>query len=426
MLNYQSGFGNNFVSEAINGVIPNINSPQKMARGLYAEQLSGSAFTMPRHQNLHVWMYKITPSVIMGDYKPKVAPPNFLSTPVNTKCPPNQMRWSKLAIANEKIDFIESFFTIALNGDTAGLSGSAIHIYRATKSMNYAFYNADGEFLIVPQQGRLLIKTELGELEVEPLEIALIPRGMKFQIILLDDSAYGYVNENYGSPFELPQLGPIGANGLAYPRHFLAPVAKYENTTEDYEIVCKFEGEFWSTTTKGSPFNVVAWHGNYVPYKYNLTNFQVIGSISFDHPDPSIFTVLTSASTKSGMANLDFVAFAPRWLVQNNTFRPPYFHRNIMSEFMGLIEGTYDAKLDGGFVPGGSSIHNRFTPHGPDSSSTIAAMKAELTPKFLDNTMSFMFESFMPWRVTAAALNSDKLQSNYLDAWQGIPNLFKA
>ena len=425
MLKYQSGFGNHFTSEALAGSLPAHNSPQVAPLGLYAEQFNGSAFTAPRAHNLKVWLYRINPSVKQSAFKHLTKPANLLSAPITTLCPPTQFRWDKLDMPSEEVDFIDGLTTIAANGDVTGLNGSAIHIYRANKSMERYFYNADGELLIVPQQGRLLIRTELGELMVDPLEIVVIPRGLKFQVQLLDASAYGYVNENYGEPLQLPELGPIGANGLAYPRDFLVPVAKFENKSGKFELVCKFEGELWSAQLATSPFDVVAWHGNCVPYKYDLRKFQVIGTISIDHPDPSIFTVLTSPSTRVGVANVDFVIFPPRWLVANNTFRPPWYHRNIMSEYMGLIEGMYDAKIDGGFMPGGGSLHNRMAPHGPDGNACIMAMEKKLEPEYLANTMAFMFESYMTWRISDFALNTPQLQKNYIDCWQNIPVMFK-
>ncbi|MDQ5919978.1 MAG: homogentisate 1,2-dioxygenase [Pseudomonadota bacterium] len=430
MHNYLSGLGNNFSSEALKGSLPKQqNSPQQVPYGLYAEQLNCSAFTMPRARNFRTWLYKINPSVKQGQFKHLSKPssaPQLLTAPIKNICPPTQMRWNKLDMlhGDSGIDFIDSLTTIAANGDVTSLSGSAIHIYRAVKSMDRIFYNADGELLIIPQEGRLLIRTELGELEVEPLEIVVIPRGIKFQVKLLDNIAYGYVNENYGAPFQLPELGPIGANGLANPRDFLAPVAKYEDVSGDFELICKFEGELWSTQLSASPFDVVAWHGNCVPYKYDLRKFNTIGSISFDHPDPSIFTVLTSPTTTPGLANVDFVIFPPRWLVANHTFRPPWYHRNIMSEYMGLLLGQYDAKINGGFDVGGGSLHNRMSPHGPDNNACVKAINKELSPEYLDNTMAFMLESSMTWRISEFALTTDKLQTDYLDCWQTIAHSF--
>lgn len=289
--------------------------------------------------------------------------------------------------------------------------------------MERFFYNSDGEMIIVPQSGRLLIRTELGDIELEPLEIAVIPRGMKFQVLLLDQEAYGYVCENYGSPLQLPELGPIGSNGLANSRDFLIPVAKFEDVSGEFKLLCKFEGEIWETTIMHSPFDVVAWHGNCTPYKYDLRKFNTIGSISYDHPDPSIFTVLTSPTETPGLANIDFVIFPPRFVVADNTFRPPWYHRNVMSEFMGLIEGQYDAKPNG-FVPGGASLHNRMVSHGPDSEACINAMNEKLEPKYYAGTMAFMFESSKTWRVTEFALNDNSYQQDYSSCWSTIPKIF--
>lgn len=419
-LKYLSGFTNHFNSEAVDGSLPkHQNSPQKPPLGLYTEQLSGSAFTQPRHNNFKTWLYKIHPSVKQTEFTLIKKKNAFLSSaPIKSNCPPTQFRWDKLPMLSGDVDFIDSLTTIAANGDVSCLSGSAIHVYRTNKSMERFFYNADGELLIVPQAGRLLIRTELGELEVAPLEIAIIPRGMKFQVKLLDAAAYGYINENYGIPFQLPELGAIGSQGLANPRHFLAPVAKFEDSSGSFELVCKFEGELWTSILPHSPLDVVAWHGNYVPYKYDLRLFNTIGSISFDHPDPSIFTVLTSPTNTSGVANVDFVIFPPRWLVAQHTFRPPWFHRNIMSEYMGLIQGQYDAKVDGGFVPGGGSLHNRMSAHGPDSEACDSSRNKVLQPEYLENTMAFMFESYMAWRVTPIGLST--IQKNYLKSWENI------
>ena len=420
---YLFGLGNYLSSEAIPGALPDQqNSPQKPALGLYAEQLNGSAFTQPRKNNLKTWLYRIHPSVKQTEFNYSKKPEFYMSAPVKTLCPPTQFRWSKLPLPIEPTDFIDGITTLMANGDVTSLSGSAIHIYRANKSMDYYFYNADGDFLIIPQEGRLLIRTELGELIAEPMEIALIPRGIKFQIKLLDKVAYGYINENYGAPFELPELGPIGSNGLANPRHFAVPVAKYEDLDGDFALVCKFEGEFWTAKLSHSPLNVVAWHGNYVPYKYDLRQFNTIGSISFDHPDPSIFTVLTSQGIRPGMANVDFVIFPPRWLVAENTFRPPWYHRNIMSEYMGLVSGEYDAKASG-FHPGGGSLHNRMAAHGPDGAVCEIAMNKKLVPEHIPDTMAFMLESCMTWRVTPFAL--EHVQDDYLSCWSNIKKLYK-
>jgi homogentisate 1,2-dioxygenase len=299
------------------------------------------------------------------------------------------------------------------------LEGCAVHLYRAQRSMEgRVFVDADGELLIIPQQGAIELRTELGRLEVGPGDVALVPRGMKFRVHLIEGEAAGYVAENYGHPFRLPELGPIGANGLANPRDFEVPVAAYEDSDEPTEVVQKYLGKLWRTTLNHSPLDVVAWHGNYAPWRYDLERFNVIGTISFDHPDPSIFTVLTSPSNVPGRANADFVIFPPRWMVAEDTFRPPWFHRNVMSEAMGLIHGAYDAKADG-FAPGGLSLHNLMSGHGPDLDSWKKASAAELKPHKIEGTMAFMVETCWPYRPTVWAL--ERAQPDYDEAWAGFP-----
>jgi len=421
---YLHGFGNHFQSESINGtLVQGRNSPQKVPHGLYAEQLSGSAFTVPRASNLHSWFYRIRPSVLHDEFR--ALPQDYLaSPPFHSPTPPTQMRWNPIPYPASARDFIQSLITIAGNGSIEMLTGAAIHLYAATASMQDSyFYNADGDLLIVPQEGALRLKTEFGILDIKPGEIAVIPRGIKFQVLLPDGKARGYVCENFGLPFRLPELGIIGANGLANPRDFQVPHAVFEDVSGDFKLLAKFQGHLWISDIKHSPLDVVAWHGNYVPYKYDLKKFNTINTVSFDHPDPSIFTVLTSPSTIPGVANIDFVIFPPRWMVANDTFRPPYYHRNIMNEYMGLIYGIYDAK-ETGFLPGGGSLHNCMSAHGPDADAFNKASNATLTPEYYDNTLAFMFESQQVWRLTPYALTADFRQKNYLDCWKGLKSKF--
>lgn len=425
-LAYQSGFGNEFASEAVAGALPvGQNSPQKPPHGLYAEQLSGSAFTAPRKENKRTWLYRMRPSVQQGAFEP-YAHTDIGSTPFDREFfTPTPLRWDPLPKPEKKLDIIDGIKTVAGNGDTASWSGLATHRYIATQSMqNRFFYNADGEMLFVPAGGALTFRTEMGILRVEPNEICVIPRGIKFTVDIEDDIATGYICENYGQPFALPDLGPIGANGLAAPRDFLYPVASYEDIDGDFELLGKVDGRLWRSQLGHSPLDVVAWHGNYAPYKYDLRRFMTINTVSFDHPDPSIFTVLTSPSGTAGVANVDFVIFPPRWMVAENTFRPPYFHRNLMSEFMGLIGGVYDGKEGGGFVPGGCSLHNCMTPHGPDAVVTEKAMNAKLEPHYFNGGMAFMFESRYLMRPTKAAMTSG-IQEDYPGVWADIKKLFK-
>ena len=428
-LRYHAGFRNHVVAEALPGALPEgQNSPQRCPYGLYAEQISGTAFTAPREHNLRTWLYRIRPSVAQSAYR-QISTGQLATAPFKeTAADPNQMRWDPLPNPTEPTDFIKGLYTICGNGDVGSQSGVGVHLYAFNESMDRRFfYNADGELLIVPQQGDVLLRTELGLLAIKPGEVAVIPRGIKFQVQIAEAApglaARGYICENYGQVFELPGLGPIGANGLANPRDFLAPAAYYEDQTGGYELITKFQGKLWACQLDHSPLDVVAWHGNYSPYKYDLALFNAINTVSFDHCDPSIFTVLTSPSGLPGTANCDFVIFPPRWMVAERTFRPPWFHRNIMSEYMGLIHGVYDAKAEG-FVPGGSSLHNCMSPHGPDATTFEKASTMELKPEYQGNTLAFMFESRYVFHPTPAALNADFRQHDYVQVWQGLRSHF--
>lgn len=428
-LKYQSGFGNYFESEAVPNTLPkHQNNPQVCPKGLYSEQLSGTSFLAPTHENQKTWLYKIRPSVTHGSFKP-YSNKNIQSAPIgDTPCPPDQFRWDPLPTPSGKTDFLDSLFTVCAAGDAHSQSGCAVHLYHANASMDQkCFYNSDGDFLIVPENGRLILKTEMGRIQVGPGEIAVVQRGIKFQVNLIDNIARGYICENYGSHFILPYRGPIGANGLANERDFQTPTAYFEDDDRPMMMVTKFEGHLWETKTHSSVFDTVAWHGNYAPYKYNLAHFNTMNTVSYDHPDPSIFTVLTSPSNKPGTSNIDFVIFPPRWMVAQNTFRPPYYHRNIMSEYMGLVHGVYDAKpKGGGFVPGGGSLHNCMTAHGPDSQAFENASKVDLKPEYYDNTLAFMFETCMALRPTKQALSASFLQKDYItESWGGLKKEFK-
>jgi homogentisate 1,2-dioxygenase len=421
MTDYLTGFGNHFATEAVPGALPiGQNSPQKAPFGLYAEQLSGTAFTAPRTENKRSWLYRLRPTASHPPYKPYQGGSLLRSGPFDELQPtPNRLRWDPLPLPDTEVDFVDGLVTYGGNGDVATGSGIGIHLYAANRSMaGRAFQNADGELLIAPQQGALTIVTELGRIDIAPLQIALIPRGLRFRVELAGP-ARGYVCENYGSSFRLPDLGPIGSNGLANPRDFEAPVAWYEDHDETWEIIQKFQGKLWTTTLDHSPFDVVAWHGNVAPYRYDLTRFNTINTVSFDHPDPSIFTVLTSPSEIHGTANCDFVIFPPRWMVAEGTFRPPWFHRNVMSEYMGLIEGAYDAK-EGGFAPGGGSLHNQMAGHGPDRASYEKAVAADLKPHKIEGTMAFMFESRWVIRPTRWAAETPLCQLDYDNCWAGF------
>jgi len=419
---YLSGFGNEFATEAIAGVLPlGQNSPQRHPLGLYAEQISGTPFTVPRREARRSWLYRIRPSATHPAYRR--IPDRLLCTPL-AESTPNRLRWDPLPIPREPADFVDGLLTMLANADTAAGTGVSVHVYCANRSMQRVFWNADGELLLVPQHGRLALVTEMGLLDVAPGEIAVIPRGVRFRVGLPDSEARGYVCENHGPALRLPDLGPIGANGLANPRDFLAPAAAFEDRDEPVELVQKFMGALWATELDHSPFDVVAWHGNLTPYKYDLARFMTINTVSFDHPDPSIFTVLTSPSDAPGVANLDFVIFPPRWMVAEHTFRPPWFHRNVMNECMGLVQGAYDAKA-AGFLPGGLSLHGCMSAHGPDAETAERAMAAGLAPHRIDNTLAFMFETRQVLRATQHALAMPQLQPDYDACWQGLRKHFR-
>ena len=425
-LKYQTGFGNEFATEAVEGALPiGMNSPQKAPLGLYAEQLSGTAFTVPRAGNKRTWTYRIRPSVMHKPFE-RIHNGRWQSKPDEIDVTPNQLRWDPLPIPTEPTDFIDGITTIALNGDLMSQAGIGIHIYTCNKGMgDRYFFNADAEMLIVPEMGRLGFLTELGAMQASAGSIVVIPRGVRFRVEPHPDDKQcrGYICENYGAQFRLPDLGPIGANGLANPRDFETPVAWYEDREGKFEQVAKFAGNLWSCEIDHSPLDVVAWHGNYAPYRYDLRRFNTIGSISYDHPDPSIFTVLTSPSGEAGVANCDFAIFPERWLVAENTFRPPWYHRNYMSEYMGLVYGQYDAKEEG-FLPGGGSLHNQMSAHGPDLDAFEKASSADLKPQKLEGTMAFMFESRYIIRPTKFAMECSQLQNEYFEVWQRLKKNF--
>jgi homogentisate 1,2-dioxygenase len=423
---YMSGFANEFATEALPGALPvGQNSPQRAPYGLYAEQISGTAFTAPRSHNRRSWLYRIRPAAV---HKPfRQLPSDRLVSDFSTvpPTPPNQLRWDPLPMPDAATDFIEGWVTMAGNGAPDGGAGCAIHLYAANRNMDGRYFsNADGELLVVPQQGRLTIATEMGRIELEPQEIAVIPRGVRFQVALPDGQARGYICENFGALFRLPDLGVIGSNGLANPRDFLTPSAWYEDKEGDFELLTKFGGRLWSAPIGHSPLDVVAWHGNFAPYKYDLRRFNTIGSISYDHPDPSIFLVLQAPSAVPGVDSIDFVIFPPRWLAAENTFRPPWFHRNVASEFMGLIHGEYDAKAEG-FMPGGASLHNCMTGHGPDADTFEKASRSDTSrPGKVADTMAFMFETPVVIKPTQFALETSQLQSEYFQCWQNLKKNF--
>jgi len=424
---YMSGFGNSFETEALPGALPvGRNSPQRATYGLYAEQLSGSAFTAPRGTNERSWLYRIRPSV---KHTSRFTPvePGFLRTAPNTgqsKLPIGQYRWQPVAIPADELTFVSGLRTVTTAGDAEAQGGMAAHLSFITHSMKDEYFcDCDGELLVVAQHGALRFCTEFGIIEIAPGEISVIRRGIIFRVELMDGPARAYVCENYAGSFTLPERGPIGANCLANSRDFLTPVAAYDDVDSSSVVTFKWCGELFATKIGHSPLDVVAWHGNYAPYKYDLRHFSPVGAIAFDHPDPSIYTVLTSPSESAGTANIDFVIFPERWAVAENTFRPPWYHRNIMSEFMGLVYGVYDAKPEG-FVPGGMSLHNMMLPHGPDAVAFEKASTVELKPHKIANTLAFMFESRFPQKLTQYAADLAERDDDYAECWTDLAKKF--
>ena len=434
---YMPGFGNDFETESLPGALPvGMNSPQRAPYGLYAEQLSGSPFTAPRGTNERSWLYRIRPSVRHTAPFQRVDVPLWRSAPepMPDALPLGQYRWSPLPIPDgdgpdEPLTFLTGMRTMTTAGSVADQSGMAAHVGLMTAQAGSeavereVFVNADAEMLIVAQEGGLDIKTELGRIAIGPGEIAVIPRGVSAKYVPLDRAARFYCCENYGAKLTLPDRGPIGANCLANPRDFQTPTAWFEDVEEEHRVVIKWGGAFHACTIPHSPLDVVAWHGNYAPYRYDLRRFSPVGAILFDHPDPSIFTVLTAPTGEEGTANIDFVIFPERWLVAEDTFRPPWYHRNIMSEFMGNVFGRYDAKEEG-FAPGAVSLHNQMLPHGPDASGYDKATGADLAPQKLTDTLAFMFETRLPQTPTRFAATQAPIQRDYATCWDGLKKRF--
>jgi len=423
-----SGFGNDFETEALDGALPQgQNSPQRCPYGLYAEQLSGTPFTAPRGKNERSWCYRIQPSVKHTNRFKKIEMPFWKSAPhiLDDIISLGQYRWNPIS-SDTKTNFINGMRTMTTAGDVNTQVGMAAHIYVATENMeNEYFYSADSELLIVPQEGQLRFFTEMGIIDLEPQEIAIIPRGLLFKVEILNGPARGFVCENYGAKFDLPNRGPIGANCLANPRDFKTPIAAFEDKSITSTVTIKWCGQFHTTEIDHSPLDIVAWHGNYAPCKYDLRTFSPVGALLFDHPDPSIFTVLTAPSGVEGTANIDFVLFRDRWSVAENTFRPLWYHKNIMSELMGNIHGIYDAKPEG-FAPGGMSLHNMMLPHGPDMDAFEKATNSELIPQKMQNTMSFMFETRFPQHLTSFAAKEAPIQDDYIDCWSSLKKNFSS
>jgi homogentisate 1,2-dioxygenase len=425
-LRYQIGFGNEFATEALPGALPlGQSSPQKHPLGLYTEEINGTPFTAPRGASRRSWTYRIRPSAVHEPFK-QISPGLIRSAPfVEVPAPPNQLRWRPLPIPSQPTDFVAGIVTIGANGDPGQQTGAAMHLYAANASMTDRFFhNTDGELLIIPQLGALEVRTELGVLDVAPGECCVVPRGIKFRVVLKDREARGYLCENYGPHFRLPELGPIGTTGLANARDFLTPVAAFEERDGDFRLIAKFLGGLWEAEIDHSPLDIVAWHGSYAPYKYDLALFNTINTVTYDHPDPSIFCVLAAPSAIPGTSNIEFGLIASRWSVAQHTFRPPPFHRNVCSEFVGLIKGEYIGKKEG-FTPGCASLHNCMAGHGPDTEAFEKGSNAGDDPQYFADTMTIVLETQLPIRPTRFAMESGIREQDYYLHWQGLKKRFR-
>ncbi len=421
---YLHGLGNHHESEALPGALPGRqHSPQQVPYHLYAEQINGNSFTTPRFSNLKAWQYRLRPSVLHSGNQPNKMRSDLLQGKF-TQTPPAQMRWAPISYKTGHYNIFEGSVKYLYNG-TVGQDGCAIYLYTATASMKDQFFiNHDAEMLFIPQEGELIFKTEFGRLNIKPGDIAVLPRGVCFQVELLNDKARGYWVENYGQVFTLLSRGVIGANGTTEELDFRIPVAWYEERSGDFTMLRKFNGHVWEHAISHSPLDVVAWCGTYYPYQYDLSLFKPMFTASIDHPDPSIFVVLSSPSLAPGTSNLDFIIFPERWMVADHTFRPPYYHRNAMSEFMGNIRGAYDAK-EHGFLPGGASLHNCMLGHGPDTEAYDHAIKQVLKPQYYEGNLAFMLESNKLFEITAEAYESPLREMQYQDCWKDLKLNFK-
>ncbi|GAD98612.1 homogentisate 1,2-dioxygenase, putative [Paecilomyces variotii No. 5] len=368
---YQVGFGNRFVSEAVPDTIPRDgrNLPQRANYDLYIEQLNGTTFVTCRKDMFNVWFHRIRPSCAHKALKPLEYKHDivsvFSSQNEGVSFVPFNNEWGPLEIPLESkpTNFWQGIKTILGHGDPTLKEGVAVHQYAANLSMDKeAFVNHDGDYLFVPQQGRLDIQTELGRMMVLPGELFVIPAGLRFKVSLPDGPSRGYIQEIFGSHFELPDLGPIGSNGLALPQDFEIPVASYDLDTSSWEIITKLAGKLYHYEQAHTPFDVVGWHGNYVPYKYEIEKLLALSS-SKDQLDPSAYTILTAKSKIPGVSITDFCAFTPKWVNSLNSWRPPYYHRTMGAEVMGMVRGEYGGSAKT-LEPGALTCDNAYVPHG--------------------------------------------------------------
>jgi homogentisate 1,2-dioxygenase len=424
------GFGAPLQSEALPGALPlHQNSPRHAPYGLYPEQLSGTAFGLPRHKNLRTWLYRIRPSAQQSPFRPlrhETFTTAFTSEPVE----PNLFGWRPCPIPSAGQDFVDGIVTLGGAGDGHSRRGYALHWFTANRSMdNRAFCNADGDFLLVPQLGELTLVTELGVLEVGTGQIALLPRGLRYSVVLRSPAARGFIAEVYGRHFELPERGVIGANGLADARHFRTSTAWFEDRLElGYRITSKLGGVLYDAQQDYSPYDVVAWHGNYVPYVYDLAAFVPVSNVRVDHPDPSIYSVVSCPLDETGSNLLDLIVFPPRWDPTEHTFRPPFFHRNATMEWNAVVRSdSSDGAL---FESGVSFLTPPMTPHGVTSAAVERAFRldeatAAVPHRSSDQSLWIQFESSLPLQLSPLAREPSRAILDWPTVWGAYRNHFR-
>jgi homogentisate 1,2-dioxygenase len=426
---YLCGFGAAHGSEALKGALPEAqNSPRLPPYGLVAEQLNGTSFTVPRAENRRVWLYRVRPSLVQDDAEP-MAHPSFNLDYLDQPPAASPVGWTPRVLPEGGIDFVDGLTTRAGAGDPADARGLALHTFVASSDMGArAMVDADGDLMILPDTGILRLRTELGWLRVEPGELVVIPRGIVFSVFVEQGPVRGVVMEVYARHFRLPERGPIGANGLADERHFFMPVASYEDRAGPFEIVVKMGGHLYRAARSHSPFDVVAWHGNYTPYKYDLRRFNAMGTVTWDHPDPSIFTVLSAPFERPGENLADLVVFpSPRWDVAAHTFRPPYYHRNAATEINAIVAGV--SRADDVFSCGGIFITPPFAAHGPNAKAVERAHamsdeEADEPHELGASSLYIQWESTLALRMAPAALS--ERQPDFSQFARGVATRFDA
>ncbi|HEY3498273.1 MAG TPA: homogentisate 1,2-dioxygenase, partial [Polyangiaceae bacterium] len=424
-----AGFGNVHASEALPGALPHDrNTPRVGPYRLYPELTSGTAFTAERAENFRTWTYRIRPAAQQGLLEP-LAHATFRDDFEDEPPEPNLTGFSPLPLPSAACDFVDGLVTIGGAGSARLRRGYAVHLYAANRNMEErAFYDADGELLLLPELGALRILTELGVLDVRPGEVALLPRGLRFSVALREAAARGYVAEVFGRHFRLPERGPIGSNGLAEARHFRTPAAWHEDRlAPGYRIAAKLGGALYEARQDHSPFDVVAWHGNHCPYVYDLALFTPAGYTRVDHPDPSIHTVLSAPLDERGTHSLDLVVFPPRWDATEGTFRPPYFHRNATTEINGIVREV--SSPGSMFVPGCLFLTPSMTPHGPvaagvERAFSLSDAEADKPHRYSENACWFQFETALPFSLTPWARNAPHRLHDWHSKWGSYRSYF--